>query len=128
MTETILNIKDLDSGRSAGYEVVTNLQSIKLHIDNHQDCCESWGWFWCNDKPEDFIGAQLMAVSLTDEALNTKIIADHEADSRDEGGIMFVNLETDRGKLQFVAYNSHNGYYGHTATVECTQMNHEETL
>jgi len=41
---------------------------------------------------------------------------------------MFVDLKTDRGKLQFVAYNEHNGYYGHEAEVICNQLNHSEVL
>jgi hypothetical protein len=69
-----------------------------------------------------------VGVFLVDDALDTKIIADNNADSRDEGGIMFVNLDTDKGKLQFVAYNRHNGYYGHSAAVECRQLTHETTL
>lgn len=41
---------------------------------------------------------------------------------------MFVDLITDRGVLQFVAYNEQNGYYGHLAKVESRQLTHEETL
>ena len=31
----------------------------------------------------------------------------------DAGSAMFINVETTNGLLQFVAYNEHNGYYGH---------------
>lgn len=31
----------------------------------------------------------------------------------DAGSAMFINVETTKGLLQFVAYNEHNGYYGH---------------
>ena len=41
---------------------------------------------------------------------------------------MFVDIVTDRGVLQFVAYNIHNGYYGHEAKVISTQLEHNETL
>jgi hypothetical protein len=41
---------------------------------------------------------------------------------------MFVDIETDRGVLQFVAYNAHNGYYGHKARVQSTQLRHTVTL
>lgn len=34
-----------------------------------------------------------------------------------EGEAMFINFETSKGTLQFTLYNSHNGYYGHTAKV-----------
>ena len=64
-------------------------------------------------------------VSMTDTALNTEKVEDecnysHHYD--DGNGIMFVNIETDRGVLQFVAYNCHNGFYGHEATVECSYL------
>ncbi len=41
---------------------------------------------------------------------------------------MFVNLETNVGLLQFVAYNSHNGYYGHDAVLVSKQLNLTEAL
>lgn len=133
--EKITGIKDYegkDKYRNvAGFEVVTDKQSIKLYIDNDSSCCEKWGHFWCNDNPQDFIGAVLRGVSLTDTALNEAQMKANDLNQNDkwfEGGVMFVNLETDRGTLQFVAYNEHNGYYGHEAKVQCTQLTHAETL
>ena len=41
---------------------------------------------------------------------------------------MFVNVETDKGLLQFVAYNEHNGYYGHEACVISKHLNESEYL
>lgn len=121
--ETIVEIKELTGTDEDGFEVVTSTQKIHLGIYNSGSCCESWGHFWCNDNPQEFVGAAVLGVTLTDTALNTK-----EVPSLDEGDVMFVNIETDRGVLQFVAYNSHNGYYGHTARVACTQLTHAETL
>ena len=66
--------------------------------------------------------AEIRGVTVTDTALHTRDL------SLDEGDTMFVNIETDRGVLQFVAYNSHNGYYGQTAYVLSTQLRHEATL
>ena len=133
--EKIIEIKDYEAKEGyanvAGFEVVTDKQNIKLYIDNQSSCCETWGYFWCNDNPQDFIGAKLRAVSLTDTALNEAEMKANYLDPNDEwfeGGVMFVNLETDRGTLQFVAYNEHNGYYGHEAKVQCTQLTHAETL
>ena len=108
---SIRNYQDTEGySTAAGFEVVTNKQRIKLYIDDNQSCCESWGYFWCNDNPQYFVVATLREISLTDTALNTKTIENEGADSRDAGGIMFVNFETSKGILQFVAYNSHNGY------------------
>ena len=133
--EKIVEIKDYEEKEGysnvAGFEVLTTDQSIKLYIDNESSCCEKWGYFWCNDNPQDFIGAELRSVSLTDTALNEAQMKANDLNPNDkwfEGGVMFVNLETDKGTLQFVAYNKHNGYYGHEAKVQCTQLTHAEKL
>lgn len=84
--------------------------NIKLGINNFQSCCENWGYFMSNDALEDFIGAEVLDVKLVDECLNVA-----KAPTIYEGDIMFVNIETNRGTLQFVAYNEHNGYYSHEA-------------
>jgi len=122
--EYIKEIKDLDASTGMdGFLVVTSEQEITLGIDNSSSCCETWGHFWCNDDVKEFIGARVVGVTLTNEALITK-----KAPDIYEGRVMFVNIETDRGVLQFVCYNSHNGYYGHTAKVMCNQLTHEEVL
>jgi len=133
--EKIIEINDYEEkegyGSVAGFEVVTNKQSIKLFIDNNSQCYERWGHFWCNDNPHEFIGAELRGVSLTDTALNEAQMKANDLTPLDkwfEGGVMFVNLETNKGTLQFVAYNDHNGYYGHEAKVQCTQLTHTESL
>lgn len=124
--ETIVEIKELQGTGEDGFDVVTSEQTIHLGIDNRGSCCETWGHFWCNDNPQEFVGAAVRGVTLTDTALNTKEV--EELGSLDGGDVMFVNIETDRGVLQFVAYNSQNGYYGHTARVGCTQLTHQEKL
>jgi len=133
--EKILGIKtiEVDKNRStmAGYEVITTEQSIKLLINSEQDCCERWGYFWCNDDPKEFIGAEIRNISVTDTALKKTMLRENDVNPLDEmfdGGIMFVNIDTDQGILQFVAYNEHNGYYGHEATIECKYLNHYEIL
>ena len=133
--EIIIAITDTEetNGYSgmAGYKVITSSQEITLLIDNESSCCERWGWFWCNDNPKDFIGAELLDIKLTDEALNKAIMIKKEIEpSVDyyEGGICYVNLETNKGTLQFVAYNQHNGYYGHTAKIISKQLKHEKTI
>ena len=130
--ETILKIEDLElDGDSwcsqAGYKVTTTDQEIVLVIDNEQSCCETFGYFWCNDKVQDFVGAELWGISLTDTELDA-VFMDENVQNMYEGGIMFVDLVTSRGVLQFVAYNSHNGYYGHRAVVKSTQLEHSEIL
>lgn len=51
----------------------------------------------------------------------------------DAGSAMFINVETTKGLLQFVAYNEHNGYYGHEVKLvskynDKTIINTEEVL
>lgn len=131
--EKILNIAEF-SGRKCGFKILTTKQTINLFIDNEGQCCEKWGYFWCNENPQEFIGAELHEVALTDTALNERQMEAKRVSSelrdprRCYGGTMFVNLKTDRGILQFVAYNEQNGDYGHEATVECTQLMHTEVL
>jgi hypothetical protein len=140
MSETIVKVcevKDVEFGSREphlngdkilfdGYDVVTTKQTIRLLICADQDCCESWGYFWCNDNPQEFVGAEVSGVTVTDTALNTTKLAD--VSDLDAGGVMFVNIDTDRGVLQFVAYNAQNGYYGHQAIVESVQLKHETVL
>jgi hypothetical protein len=132
--EKIMSITEKDFGRTgeyagqSGYEVVTNKQVIELRIDDEQNCCEHWGYFWCNDNPQDFVGAKLLDIRLTDDVLNeAHMEVDHNS-SCFEGGIMFVDIVTNIGVLQFVAYNEHNGYYGHEAVVKSTFLSHNTYL
>ena len=42
--------------------------------------------------------------------------------------ITIISWRAYDGYLQFVAYNSHNGYYGHEAVLISKQLNYEEDL
>lgn len=109
-----------------GYQIITDQQTIQIGISDYQSCCEDFGCIITNDETNEFIGAELLGISITDTALNNKKI--EELEYLDCGGAMFVNLETSEGLLQFVAYNSHNGYYGHEAVLVSKQLNCEEGL
>lgn len=67
-----------------------------------------------DDDFSEYIGSELLCVDVVDKALNKKTDIDIY-----EGGIIFLNLETSNGTLQFAVYNEHNGYYGHNAKVTC---------
>lgn len=136
MTEKILRIEEIREKdgwcSQSGYAVITDKQTIKLKIDDVQCCCENAGYFMSNDKLDDFIGAELLGISLTDKALKEVDFEKQGCSSPDnewfQGGIMFVDIKTSKGVLQFVAYNEHNGYYGHEAYVVSTQLKHSESL
>jgi len=122
--EKILKIEETTFDGKDGFVITTDAQVIKLGIDNCQCCCENWGYFMSEDDLNDFIGANLITVKVTDTALKTW----EEIEDMYEGDAMFVNLETTNGLLQFVAYNEHNGYYGHEACVVSKQVNEEVYL
>lgn len=97
---------------------------IKMGISSQQSCCENWGYLISEDDLEEFVGADYLRVQVVDEALETV-----EENGDYSGSCMFVNIETSRGVLQFVAYNDHNGYYGHSAVViENGVTTHSDTL
>lgn len=121
MTMTYGNIKSITK-REDGYAVALSTgNALMLHIDMAQDCCEQPGFFMSEDDTSEFIGARLLSAEVVDTALKVYNVsgAYHNATAADRegGGVMFVNLNTSRGVLQFVAYNDHNGYYGHQASV-----------
>lgn len=117
------------SSSMSGYLVTTDQQMIRLLIDNGQSCCESWGYFLSEDDLSQFIGATLTDIRIADTALNQKKYESNIGEyGLDVGGCMFVDLVTDRGVLQFTAYNGHNGYYGHSALVLSNQLKSKESL
>lgn len=137
--ETILKIEEscniiFNSGRRnldgthrtkacEGYVVTTDKQVIRMGIDGDPQCCEVWGHFASEDDFDQFIGAELLRINLVDQALRV-----YELKESEYACLMFVNLETDRGVLQFVVYNDHNGYYSHQAFVESEQLSHSEYI
>lgn len=130
MKEIIENIKEgfsFDDGwGNSGYdgvEITTNKQKILIGIDDGQQCCEEYGYISSNDNYEDFIGAEVRNVKITDTALKTI-----DMPYLYEGGCIFVTLETSKGDLQLVMYNEHNGYYGHKVIVKSEQLSHEDNI
>jgi hypothetical protein len=107
-----------------GFVVTTDQQTIIIAIDAYQSCCESFGYLSSEDDFNEFIGANLLGIERVDAALRTHA----ELEYLEDGGAMFINLRTDRGTLQFVVYNKHNGYYGHTGVVVSRQLNVTESL
>jgi hypothetical protein len=124
--ETIFEPDEKYHSKYAGYQIITDQQTIKIGISEEQCCCESWGYLITNDNIDDFIGSELLNIVRVDTALNNKKI--EELECLDEGGAMFINFETTKGLFQIVVYNAHNGYYGHGAVLISKQLNHETCL
>lgn len=121
---TIVCIEELEGSNrdsEGGYLIRLNDgEIIKLWISTSQDCCERFGYFMSEDNFSDFIGAEVKSVERVSTALKVDQVERFMCDGElnlDGGDIMFVNINTNRGTLQFVAYNEHNGYYGHSAGV-----------
>jgi hypothetical protein len=124
--ETSWNRKD--SWYSSGYDgFVVTLEDdtqIKMGISNGQNCCEQWGYLISEDDLSEFVGAEYFSVEAVGEALEHVAVKGGY-----EGGIMFININTSAGVLQFVAYNDHNGYYSHQAVlIEDGTVTHSESL
>lgn len=113
-----------------GYEIKTENATYRILIDNGQNCCESWGYFSSDDNFDDYLGKDLIDVSLTDTALNQQRVADSGWYDGDEGGIQFVDFKfSDGSVLQFAVYNAHNGYYGHAIyVIKDEEIIHSDTL
>lgn len=97
---------------------------VKMGISNGSQCCENWGYLTSEDNLSEFVGAKLKSVTVVDEKLEST-----DAPDIYEGGLMFINIDTTIGLLQFVAYNEHNGYYSHDAVlIENETIVHQEYL
>lgn len=123
--ETTFKVSENTWGTFEGYSVITDKQTINVGISSGQCCCENFGYLTTNDDLKEFEGAELTSIELVDKALNKKVIDDIYVA---EGEAMFVNFNTDKGVMQLVAYNSHNGYYGHDAVLISKQLNEEICL
>ena len=105
-----------------GVIITTTEQTIRMGISDRQNCCERSGYFFTEDNVEDFIGAELLSVDLTDAGLHTQTLTEEFEYGLDDCAVMFVTLRTSKGVLQFTAYNRHNGYYSHAAVVQSKQI------
>ncbi len=126
MSEKIISIEELNDSGYDGYVIKTSEQDVFLKIGSEQQCCEEYGYFFCNDDFSDFIGSDVLDITLTDTELNTEkfneiALQQLGRGNSFEGALVFVNIETSKGTLQFVAYNEHNGYYGHQVIIESKQ-------
>mgnify|MGYP000876036974 FL=1 len=100
-----------------GLSVTTNKRRITLAISSVQSCCEHYGTILSEDDKSLYIGTELMSINFIDacsydecEVLKKSRLESCDVDVLD---CAFINLNTDKGKLQFAVYNNHNGYYGH---------------
>jgi len=121
MREIIEKIEELENVKIDkycnydGFSIKTNQNTYILAISNYQNCCESWGYSSSNDNFNEYIGAELLSIEITDDELKTEEVKNDRYSYDIEENVMFLTLHTSNGKLQFAVYNGHNGYYGHSA-------------
>lgn len=94
--------------------------------DNHQDCCEDFGWFFTGMKPDGRVpwdefkqaGSQEHSEFLDFNFVDTPSIPVPNADVDDGGTAAFKLVSIHGDEAWLVLYNAHNGYYSHGFTVE----------
>jgi len=100
-----------------GWEIQTaDNCTYRFGIDNDQQCCEVWDYMVANDiDPCHFVGATLTGIAVTNTARDKTVYREKLSTIESEKwkDSMFLDIETDKGVLQFAVYNAHNGYYGH---------------
>lgn len=127
--EKIINIQETVATDCSGYIVTTSSKTIKMVISNDQDCCEEFGYMMSEDNVSRYIGANFLGIDIVDtdyekyslfEKVQKGLWRDEKEDDNEDGRItyaVFVDIKTNVGVLQFVLYNNHNGYYGHTVSI-----------
>jgi len=125
--DEVYNVK-VGSSIMDGYKIITDKQEILFLISNYDDCCEQWGYFSTNDNLDEFTGATLLKINSVDLDSNVEeiLLKDHVGFSNmEDGGVVFVNIETSNGTFQLAVYNAHNGYYGHSVLFKSNQETFE---
>jgi hypothetical protein len=136
MSERITAIEEVDTvlkndkgyvySMAGGFKITTERQTIELLIDESPQCCEEYGYFMSEDDIQGFVGANLLGLNIVDTGLRLEKLPEDDWDK--STNTLFVNIETDRGLLQFTAYNSHNGGYGHDAVIRTAHVEYEVEL
>lgn len=114
-----------------GYSITTDKQIIEMLISNGSECCENYGHICSEDDFDKFIGAKILKIYRVDQSLKSHKIDLDAINVDGESGLedaVFINIETDRGLLQFVIYNFHNGYYGHYVIIKSNELKLTEKI
>lgn len=114
---------DRSSWPYSGFEIQTNNQIIRFLINSSRCCCEAFGYICTNDNTAEFIGAKILSISSFNEDGTTTLFNNPYRDQAEE--TVFLDVMTDKGKLQFAVYNSHNGYYSHDIKIQSEQLTTE---
>ena len=149
ISSTITSVKedhvDIDKSRFGGYVIETTEKPIKVLVDEFGSlCCEDYDVFlafedkihgrmpWMGNVQAveldtlGLVGAKISSVSYVSDALNETV--ENSIGTSTYVSSALVNIETDRGIVQLVAWNEHNGYYPHTVHVEWDDFKDEQEI
>lgn len=126
--ETITNViyhntdVRMDDDDWVGIEVQTNQQSIQVWINSQQYCCENYDVVLVT--PDKVIDPEnLNDYEITHIGWGNNIHPDYKwalknnTSFRDDDYYAIVNIETQKGLIQIIAFNHHNGFYPHWVKV-----------
>lgn len=113
-----------------GYVIETEDETIQILVQNEQQCCENCGYIVSEDELSQFVGANILEVSVVDESLITTVLNKLPVVEDDYTYLeaVFVNVNTDKGLLQFAVYNAQNGYYGHEIRILSKELNYTNVI
>jgi hypothetical protein len=91
-------------------------RAVRFGISDGQSCCEDFNYLHPADDYPNFVGAEYQGLReiYTWPASIDNPYAEYGFDA---GGFQAIEVATDRGPLQFVVYNAHNGYYSHSTVI-----------
>lgn len=117
-SESLECLKSIEySGMFDGFKITTSKNIWYILISNIQQCCENFGYVSKPEDYKDYIGAGVYFISRTVRTIDDDIETIPLSSSSEYPNCMFITFYTDKGDLQFTAYNEHNGYYGHNVVI-----------
>lgn len=103
----ITEIEKMEDGiRWDGYKIFMSdkNKNIVCKISNRALCCEKFGVYCKNKNLDKFIGAEYLGVKIEKKENEEK----YEVD-----GKINILIETNKGTINILLFNEHNGYYSH---------------
>lgn len=117
-SESLECLKSIEySGMFDGFKITTSKNIWYILISNAPQCCENFGYVSKPDDYKDFIGANVYSISSTVRTIKDNIESIQLSSSSEYSNCLFITFYTDKGDLQFTAYNEHDGYYGHNVVI-----------
>lgn len=102
--DKIISIDEECDGEYVGYIIKTNNQTIKVLIENFQNCCEEFGYKIFDESKNNIEINSLIDEYITDVQWNHKLEDDYS---------ITIEITTKINKFYIQIYNIHHGYYLH---------------